>query len=315
MRSQEYASVCPKCGYDQSGEIQTWSDRCPVHGTCPECGLGFAWAHVMRPGLAQVSWYVEHAKSVRGFVGRSIQTPIQLLLPHRFWKQLDPTKPVSISRLVLWAMLLIFVVHTLVAVPNGYNAWIRSNWSGYDFPAHVELHGGYAIAELIFDGYCYPYFDALPEPSSHKWTLRVERGWDDGWMDFLIATIMTGTGMLIAWVVIMFAIPQTRRLAKLRKRHVVRAVIISAVMIMISYEATMVLMLLYDLRWFSRDVYRVLDSLPRLVCWVWLLWFWGCAIHRGWLIRPSKLLIVLGCVASVLGGLTLSTYVYLASTA
>lgn len=38
---------CPRCGYDQSGEVQTWRSACPLHGRCPECGLEFRWRYVL----------------------------------------------------------------------------------------------------------------------------------------------------------------------------------------------------------------------------------------------------------------------------
>ncbi len=41
--------TCPKCGYDQSGEIATWESQCPLEGRCPECGFDFVWADVMDP--------------------------------------------------------------------------------------------------------------------------------------------------------------------------------------------------------------------------------------------------------------------------
>ena len=34
---------CPRCGYDLRGAIATWTEQCPLHGTCAGCGLQFAW--------------------------------------------------------------------------------------------------------------------------------------------------------------------------------------------------------------------------------------------------------------------------------
>ena len=130
----------------------------------------------------------------------------------------------------------------------------------------------------------------------------------------MIKPITLSVGMLLLWSLVLLAVPQTRRLAKLRKRHVARANIISLVMIALSYEITHLLMTMYELRWLSRGAFRMLDDLPRLLCWVWLVLFWGCAIHTGWLIRPSRLLITLGTAAAVLGGITLSVYVFLMHT-
>ncbi len=305
--------ICPKCGYDQTGEIATWDTQCPIRGICTECGLEFNWSSVMRPELGQVPWYVEHAKGVRRFILRSMCTPFHLILPHRFWNQLDPAKPVSIVRLILWLILMVFIVHTLVGIPNGYNAWIQSNWRGFNFPQHVQMHGNYAYAEALFDGYFYPYFDALPRPSSHKWTLDTRFRWFPK-TTRLYSPHLVSTGMLLLWSIVLLAIPQTRRLAKLRTRHVMRAIILSIFMIAMSYELTHLIRTMYELYWISRSIFPVLDGLPALFCWVWLLVFWGCAVHIGWLIRPSRLLIALGTIASILGGTTLSVYVFIITT-
>ena len=309
--------ICPKCGYDQAGEIATWDFQCPTKGICTECGLEFNWSSVMRPELGQVPWYVEHAKGVRRFIWRSVRTPFHLILPHRFWKQLDPAKPVSIVRLILWLILIVVIVHTIVGIPNGYNAWIRSNWQGFDFSQHVQMYGNYAYAEAIFDGYFYPYFEALPRPwshqSSHKWTLDVRQGWHFRVGHFYSPQLVS-IGMLLLWSIVLLAIPHTRRLAKLRTRHVVRAIILSIFMIAMSYELTHLIRTMYELNWIPRSIFPVLDGLPALCCWVWLLVFWGCAVHIGWLIRPSRLLIALGTIASILGGTTLSVYVFIITT-
>lgn len=305
--------ICPKCGYDQTGEIATWDTQCPIRGICTECGLGFNWSIVMRPELGQVPWYVEHARGARQFVQRSLRTPFHLILPHRFWKQLDPTKPISITRLTLWLILMLFIVHTLVSIPNGYNAWIRSNWQRFEFSQHVQIHGNYAYAEAVFDGYLYPYFDARPRPASHKWTLDVQSG-----RFFRTSPShsphLASVGMLLLWSIVLLAIPHTRRLAKLRTLHVVRAIILSVFMIAMSYELTHLIRTMYELDWISRSIFPVLDGLPVLCSWVWLLVFWGCAVHIGWLIRPSRLLIALGTIASILGGTTLSVYVFIIIT-
>ncbi|MFO0856821.1 MAG: hypothetical protein U0640_05615 [Phycisphaerales bacterium] len=74
--------VCPRCGYDLRGQVDTWrvplatqadvvrfesgevlesevGAKCPVEGTCSECGLGFEWKYVFRPELAGPGWFVE----------------------------------------------------------------------------------------------------------------------------------------------------------------------------------------------------------------------------------------------------------------
>jgi hypothetical protein len=57
---------CPRCGYDQAGEIARWEvadpPACPLHGQCTECGLGLEWRLVMRPELQVPLWFIETAE-------------------------------------------------------------------------------------------------------------------------------------------------------------------------------------------------------------------------------------------------------------
>ena len=66
--------ICPKCGYDQSGEITTWVTQCPLEGTCPECGYALYWSDVVNPSRIRLPWFVEHAESKRGLLRRTIPT-------------------------------------------------------------------------------------------------------------------------------------------------------------------------------------------------------------------------------------------------
>ena len=48
MQVEQAHRDCPRCGYDLSGEIATWTEACPVRGLCTECGLEFAWGEGIR---------------------------------------------------------------------------------------------------------------------------------------------------------------------------------------------------------------------------------------------------------------------------
>lgn len=41
---------CPRCGYDLSGAVDSWTDRCPLEGVCPECGYLVVWSEIFRFG-------------------------------------------------------------------------------------------------------------------------------------------------------------------------------------------------------------------------------------------------------------------------
>ena len=72
---------CPRCGYDQRGEVATWGDAWPLSGTCTECGLEFEWGPVLAPEKFEPAWCVEYAESRFGFLRNSSKT---------FWRSLWP---------------------------------------------------------------------------------------------------------------------------------------------------------------------------------------------------------------------------------
>ncbi|MGP1308888.1 MAG: hypothetical protein ACTS27_01670 [Phycisphaerales bacterium] len=92
---------CPRCGYDQSGLIATWTASCPLEATCTECGYAFDPADAIEPTRRRLPWLYEHAKrpwSVR----RWLRTALMLLWPPLFWKRVRPEHEVRSGRVVLW---------------------------------------------------------------------------------------------------------------------------------------------------------------------------------------------------------------------
>ncbi len=59
--SDASACACIRCGYDLSGQVAAWTDRCPLHGVCPECGLGLRWDEVLVPAKIAPGWSIEHS--------------------------------------------------------------------------------------------------------------------------------------------------------------------------------------------------------------------------------------------------------------
>ena len=50
---------CPRCGYDQRGEMAKWADSCPLTSVCTECGLEIDWAELISPKFERPAWCVE----------------------------------------------------------------------------------------------------------------------------------------------------------------------------------------------------------------------------------------------------------------
>jgi len=93
---------CPRCGYVQSGEIATWSEKCPLDGVRSECGLEFAWANVLNPRLVLPQWSFEHAtnRTLRAWTA----TVYRATIPWKLWSQLRMEYPINWGRLILLAI-------------------------------------------------------------------------------------------------------------------------------------------------------------------------------------------------------------------
>jgi hypothetical protein len=305
IEAQAYhAQICPKCGYDQSGEIATWESECPVQGRCPECGLELSWSDVFDPQLNQIHWYVEHTKSLRSMIYRTPKTLWMLVFPHRFWGQLGVTRRVSIPRLLVWSLMVIIFMHLLVAIPNGYSHWYRIyKGSGLSF---IEFNQWRNIPENIFNGIASPYFKLFGFSFS-----SIHRGWSGAWYEYLLKPMSFQFGFILFWMLVFAVIPQTRRLAKIRNAHLARAVILSFTVFVLSYEFHRLNIVMYELGWVPRFVFRYSQDWIVRILTVWQLLFWTTAIVVGWQIRPWKALVILGTITALLGALAVKVFVFL----
>ncbi len=110
--------ACPRCGYDQTGVVDSWRESCPLAGVCSECGLEFPWCEVLNPLLNRLPWLFEHARGpgVRAWVA----TGARALYPVRFWTRLRLTHTVRVRRLLVFAASLVLIAHLSI---SGLTAW------------------------------------------------------------------------------------------------------------------------------------------------------------------------------------------------
>jgi len=95
--------VCPRCDYDQRGEIAKWTDSCPLDGLCTECGLTFAWSRLY--ANARHPWLFEHQWR-RAPLRSALKTIGMCFRPFRFWRDIELT-----DRICLWpAAVLLFAL-------------------------------------------------------------------------------------------------------------------------------------------------------------------------------------------------------------
>ena len=311
MPPKPVTPICPKCGYDQSGDIASWKNQCPTAGTCSECGLEFQWANIFDPTRTHLAWYTEHTRSLFKLITKTPATLLNLILPHRFWRAADITKATHPWRLVFWVIFTMVMTHLLVSIPNGINIWYDQNWNQRTILQHYQMYGAYGIADVIFDGIAYPYYHALPEPYTHKWSLYFERGWSDAWYETFFEVINFQLGFLLFWLLILFAIPTTKKQTKIRHAHVIRAAALSVLIVFLSFQCSRLLRIMPYFTGPKFDIFWQLDRWVVPAAVLWQIIFWSCAIKIGWKVKHWKSLVILGTTAALLGGKALSMYGFL----
>ncbi len=292
--------ICPKCGYDQSGEVATWQSQCPMQGTCPECGLEFEWADVMNPSRVRLRWYSEHALSFFSMLTRSPATLLRLLLPWVFWSSVTVTHHIVLRRLMCWVLMMWVVLHLLMTIPFAYY-----NWNGIDIWLYgsarntYQSHGIPGMLAMLSNTFFSPIVHVVPTRTELIPTFE-----GGGLVYFrsttrdLVAGFIAVLGYSTLWLIVLLAIPTTRRIAKIRARHIMRAYILSLLPAFVLFEI---------LRFGSAYgmVVPVTTSDPAsfgiIISMLWLIVFWACAVRVGWGVRPAWLLIILGTIAALLG--------------
>lgn len=105
---------CPRCGYDLSGVVDSWTEQCPVEGVCSECGLKLKWRNLLDPSLAQTSRFFESQH--RWWLKDVVTTAIKSLRPKRFWRWADMSYAINAQRAAL-AACFGTLTYTLILVP------------------------------------------------------------------------------------------------------------------------------------------------------------------------------------------------------
>ena len=143
--------TCPRCGYDQSDAVKTWTDRCPLTGVCTECGAELEWSEVCRVHPGTLWWYAEHAPNRRALLWRTPLTLLMLIDPRRFWARVCGDLDRSTVKLV-WFIAVTFVyAHLAVSVL----VWIARASSHSHFTVttmhNLEHPSAHTLAALLYD--------------------------------------------------------------------------------------------------------------------------------------------------------------------
>ena len=123
--------VCPRCGYDLSGITGSWTDSCPIHGICSECGLDFAWRDLLNPALAFPPWSFEHWRRLSPF--KWCATNRRTWNPFRFFRIMRIEFPVAAGRLVLSIIAVLFLTHLTIAAATAWRVYrtasVSTTWT------------------------------------------------------------------------------------------------------------------------------------------------------------------------------------------
>lgn len=294
--------TCPRCGYDQSGAVAVWTDQCPTHGRCPECGTDFGWADLFNPARKDLRWLVEHTGNPLRQVARTAPTLARMALPWEFWARVDVGKRASPRNLLVWLLVLAVGSHLFAWAPvSTALMFVWYDVPAREIPAVIGQYGWKVIEGPAATGVLWPvaYFESRTLRTGSPFTEYVgER--------MMIWTLPLGYGLV--WFVILGCLPVTRRIAKVRIAHVARGLLLHGGVLILCLQLTRVFYLFESTsRWAGYTMFVLFHA----VC-VWTILWWACAIWKGWAIR-SILLMVLGTIAGLLGGMTLFTLATLAT--
>jgi len=210
-RTRSEIPVCPRCGYDQSGEIARWSEACPLRGVCVECGYEIEWADVLDASRRQAEGFFEHTHGPFRSLIAAWRTWLWTLMPWLFWRRVRLHHGVVVWKALIWLAVLYYPIQIGSCV-------LRSLGFGQSLPVFPGVSGIpwlknalYALSPLV-----HPCFDIEDSWMASAPLLRLHVcAWPSpGW---------AGLAMSLAWPSLILMLPETRHAAKVRKVHVVRA--------------------------------------------------------------------------------------------
>lgn len=285
--------TCPRCAYDQSGAVATWTDSCPLQGTCSECGLTFDWCEVLRPDARRVRWLYEHSRGL-GLLAL-IRSLWMAIIPARFWSRVSLSHQISRHRLLLMVILATLLMHTTTVINRFvcYSLYIRATATGYrgGGPATLSWLETWAVVTGGSDPLTITVAMALPFA-----TVDTDQDVLQGAVFGLIRLPSRALLALHVFVALMIlALPDTRAIAKVRPVHLLRAA---------AYPTTLVIVLFYagviveqwseyvtntsGRWWWEPPVWTDIIALPVGIGWA--AWWWFC-VCRAYLKLPNPILI------------------------
>lgn len=205
---------CPRCGYDLSGAVAAWKDSCELVGTCPECGLGYDWADVLRPERMLLPGFVEHAlprgaEGRRWYLRRAVRTWLWTIWPMAFHRRVQLHHRINLARMFAWLPVMCVLMVLLGAAAEAMNVAVYYWLPGRSWKVFMEGLGTFVNSASLGM--------AVYRPGYWYWVGF--RG-----MGFGLPVYFWAVVAFCALVpLLLLAMPETRLRAQVRTVHVLRA--------------------------------------------------------------------------------------------
>lgn len=324
--------TCPRCGYDLQGQVDTWrvplnsqadvvrfengdvhdgevGAKCPLKGTCSECGLAFEWKFVFRPELAGPGWFVEtrRVSAVRAFFATALR--LIFLLP--FFHERTGVK---IETPRHWERVVRYVAVCVVAIP-AISFLLR------------QILGVVVLWQLMrkpLSESTYLVLTNTPKDLLHFIT-TLEFAGETNWF-------FVGACSSLGFALMMTVLPYTRAKAKVKMAHVIRAAAYSMTwvalptlleMLVVSLDCTASLLpaaprrpaMTFDLKEFLRDIAADFSSgnfrmLLIGATAIWCYLYWWQVMRKWWRMEEAGIAYVACAVPVAMMVITALAYQY-----
>jgi|GEM_PF-2128508 len=205
-KANKTLAECPRCGYDLTGQVDSWAEVCPLRGLCSECGLRLEYGAILNWTRAQKWQFFEIAES--GLARTFFITTRRAVRPHRFWNWVRMEHPPNLFRMwagAIFGCLTLYVPLALVwavvlAVVQYLPLFLKRQPVYYRFDLFKRLTSNFLHAML--PGEQSFYFSGPLKPL---------------WVYVVLGAFVTFLTPLC-----FLCLPDTLRAAKVRRMHLVR---------------------------------------------------------------------------------------------
>jgi hypothetical protein len=214
--------LCPRCGYDQTGTVDTWTDQCPLESLCPECGYTFAWSDVWYLDRHKLSGFFEHEKGHWPSFVAAWRTLLWVLVPFVFWSRVQMHHEVRVRRVLLWSVVVFASMWAAVSILRAVAFYL-------DGASGVGV--GSTISTTLIDlsnAFVFPvfYLDSTAWSFAPNGMPISRPGLSVNFLLVYWSPVFLGiVGQAVAVPILLLLLPVTRRRCKIRKVHVLRAAV------------------------------------------------------------------------------------------